>query len=440
MAKKLTGEEVGRSFEEAGYTLLGEYVDNRTPVAFLCDKGHERVMTLSSLKAGKRCGECCAKNKPNDPERIQAIVEGEGYTMLTPYTTSKSLFGFICPAGHSHQITWHAFQSGKRCAFCRHPSKKLDPSLVKEAVEGRGYKALSSYVNAKVPLLLECSQGHKFSMKWQYFNSGYNCPECAINRPKTLEEIKAALAVDRHELVSEYETGRKFTARCPNSHLWETDWGHFQGGKRCSFCAGNKRKLHEDVAKAFAKEGYILTSEYKNSQTPVEFICPKGHKHKISYSGFIHQRQRCGVCHTEDYYKVFTNAIFSRVVNSIKYELKRQKDPRQWDAIYSKEFIKELSMKVLSIYSKTTRGCAVDHIVPISKFNVLNRLELMACWNPKNLRYLDALKNISRHNRMTEDEIRMMRFRHPDIINAASRLNLGKEIYEQIALPLFKIA
>lgn len=87
---------------------------------------------------------------------------------------------------------------------------------------------------------------------------------------------------------------------CPNGHQHKiiyTNWKH--KGTRCAYCAGNGRKSLDDIRKEFSAENYLLLSEsYKNNSQLLEFICPNGHKHRISY-GKWQQGNRCRRCYNK---------------------------------------------------------------------------------------------------------------------------------------------
>ena len=57
-----------------------------------------------------------------------------------------------------------------------------------------------------------------------------------------------------------------------------------------------KKKTIEEIKQAFEKEGYILLStEYINAHNKLDYICPKGHRHSITWSKFNTGR-RCPKC------------------------------------------------------------------------------------------------------------------------------------------------
>ena len=62
---------------------------------------------------------------------------------------------------------------------------------------------------------------------------------------------------------------------------------------------GRKKKSIEEIREFFKKEGYeLLSTEYINKNTKLEYICPEGHKHSVSWDNFNHGR-RCPECAME---------------------------------------------------------------------------------------------------------------------------------------------
>jgi len=61
-----------------------------------------------------------------------------------------------------------------------------------------------------------------------------------------------------------------------------------------------RKKLTIDyICSEFKKEGYILlTEKYINNSQKLDYICPKGHKHSISWSNWNHpEKYRCPYCY-----------------------------------------------------------------------------------------------------------------------------------------------
>jgi len=58
-----------------------------------------------------------------------------------------------------------------------------------------------------------------------------------------------------------------------------------------------KKLTYQFVKERFEKEGYnLLTTEYKNNKQKLEYVCPKGHNHKITFHNWIVNNNRCPYC------------------------------------------------------------------------------------------------------------------------------------------------
>ena len=78
----------------------------------------------------------------------------------------------------------------------------------------------------------------------------------------------------------------------------------------------SKKKTIEEINQYFAKEDYILlATEYINNSTPMEYICPNGHTHAMSWHNFSHGN-RCPKCNISKGEKAIENYL---IKNAIKY-------------------------------------------------------------------------------------------------------------------------
>lgn len=83
---------------------------------------------------------------------------------------------------------------------------------------------------------------------------------------------------------------------CPNGHEHSISWYNFQRGKGCPYCVG-LAKLTIDFVKGYIEGlGWVLKSKkYINAATKLECICDKGHECTITWNNF-QQGKRCSVC------------------------------------------------------------------------------------------------------------------------------------------------
>lgn len=114
----------------------------------------------------------------------------------------------------------------------------------------------------------------------------------------TIEFIRAKFAKEGYTLLTKVYEGnkQKLNYICPNDHKHFIGWDSWQRGQRCPYCAGNGKLTIEFIRTEFAKEGYILlTKIYKNAYQKLEYVCSKGHKHRIIWNSW-QQGKRCPYC------------------------------------------------------------------------------------------------------------------------------------------------
>ena len=124
----------------------------------------------------------------------------------------------------------------------------------------------------------------------------------------TIEYIKSKLSKLSNGYIClshNYKNNKiKLDFICPNKHKFKMTWNNFyQTGNRCPVCYGKQRLTILIIKKELKKKepNYILLSNnYKNSKTKLEFICNKKHKFKMTWDNFYQSRNRCPVCYKEN--------------------------------------------------------------------------------------------------------------------------------------------
>lgn len=119
-----------------------------------------------------------------------------------------------------------------------------------------------------------------------------------MNKKLTIEFIKEAFEKEGYTLLSkEYiNCNTKLNYMCSKGHEHSIRWSNWQQGQRCSICSNKIKPTLIDIKEKFKKEGYILLSKfYKNNKTKLEYLCPKGHNHSIRWHDWK-KGYRCGKC------------------------------------------------------------------------------------------------------------------------------------------------
>ena len=186
-------------------------------------------------------------------------------------------------------------------------SKKLDIEFIRAEFKKEGYELLTKvYENAHQKLEYICPEGHRHSITWANWNSKAKprCPYCVGNAKLNIEFIRAEFAKEGYILLSTvYENSAQkldYICSSPEKHRHSISWAHWDSKdkRRCPYCANNVKLDIEFIRAEFAKEGYILlTKVYKNNRQKLEYICPRGHKHSITwYHWDSKEKPRCPFC------------------------------------------------------------------------------------------------------------------------------------------------
>jgi hypothetical protein len=182
--------------------------------------------------------------------------------------------------------------------------RKLTIEFIRTEFAKEGYKLLTkNYVNAHQKLRYKCPNGHIHSISWSKWQQGERCSYCAGQGKPTIEFIRSEFAKEGYTLLTtEYKNNaQKLDYVCLNGHKHNIIWNNWQQGERCYYCAINetaaKNRLSvEFIRSEFEKEKYkLLTIEYKNAFQKLNYICPKGHKHSITWANW-QQGYRCPYC------------------------------------------------------------------------------------------------------------------------------------------------
>lgn len=217
---------------------------------------------------------------------------------------------------------------------------RLTTDEVKEYIESFGYSLLSEYKDSKTKILVSCpNEEHEaYYVKWSNFVHGKRCPKCKEETlrntfKKSDQEVRQIIESNNLKWISgTYENFKsRLTLECPNGHIYETSFAAIHMGHGCPHCYGNAKLNYEYVLKEVEKEGFSLISdEYINSSSPLEFMCPEGHVYTSNWNKFQGGR-RCPICQSSSGIQIIISVLEEY---GIHYELEyRFADPmvdRYW--------------------------------------------------------------------------------------------------------------
>jgi hypothetical protein len=322
--KKITIEHIRSEFEKKGWTLLStKYVDNQTPLDFVCGNGHQNQIRWNGFKNGRGCIFCAGQAKPTI-ESVRSAFEQRGWVLLSDeYINNQSPLGFVCDSGHEHQISWAALNRGYGCSKCSGKAKHTI-EFIRSEFEKRGWVLKSTeYNGAHSPLDFVCDKGHDYQIRWANLSQGQGCGHCAGKKRITIQYVRSEFEKRGWVLKSTkyVSPNSPLNFACNNGHQHHIRWNDFNNGIGCTYCSGTARVTIERVKLAFKERGWeLLSDNCINSKSPLDFVCDKGHKHRIDWASF-NGGTGCGQCHLNGfnfskpsifYYARITTSLFNK--------------------------------------------------------------------------------------------------------------------------------
>jgi len=180
--------------------------------------------------------------------------------------------------------------------------RRYSYEFVRQQFENEGYTLLSDrYIDNSQKLEYICSEGHRSSVSFSaWLTKGHRCKKCADEKLRlNLGFIKNEFEKENYKLLTKnyINSSQKLKYICPKGHKHSITWGRWQSGCRCAICAKNIKHTIEFVRLEFKKENYVLmTNKYINQKTKLYYICPKGHEHSITWTDWRNGGYRCPTC------------------------------------------------------------------------------------------------------------------------------------------------
>ena len=170
----------------------------------------------------------------------------------------------------------------------------------KRIIEEKGYKLITVNFDSKwrkwSRIDVKCPKNHDMSTSLETIIRGAKCREC--KRLHTYDAIVKEFSCIGYKLLSsEYvNTSTLLDYECNKGHQEGMTYLKFKRGGRCNKCNPKKRPTYESVKSAFEEIGYtMISTKYVKSIDKLDIICDKGHSIKLSYNKFTTGR-RCVKC------------------------------------------------------------------------------------------------------------------------------------------------
>lgn len=202
--------------------------------------------------------------------------------------------------------------------------RKHSVEYIKEYLSNFGFELLDEYKGVNIPMLLKCPNGHITStITFTNFRRKPACPVCGKRAKLTYEFVKEQFEKEGHILVStEYKNANTpLDVICSEGHEWRVTYGNYYAGKRCGKCVNNQKLSQEHIEVQFEKEGYKVLSEYVRASDPLIIQCDKGHvTNTLSWNNF-QRGERCCVCNKSKGERKIEEYL---ILNNVNYETQKK--------------------------------------------------------------------------------------------------------------------
>lgn len=280
----------------------------------------------------------------NHYDNFKEYVLNTGNTLITQsLSTMEDEFEFQCEDGHYFKMNGLKFKgiynktnkmrevACRACFEIKEPHRARDIITIQSChqfANAIGFKCLSTeYKNVNTEVSWLCNHGHTFTKTYRQMErnkTGQYCTECiklkidtkdlltklnnsqtyslasqSINGEKRdIHWLKNFVSENNCELVGDKYLGMdtKHDFKCEQGHLFSSTISNLKDKKdrNTTFCVhcGDRDIITIHTCQEFAKKKNMqcLDSTYKNVNTPMKWICEKGHHFEKTWRQFIRNK------------------------------------------------------------------------------------------------------------------------------------------------------
>lgn len=297
-----------------GKCLSTEYINNWTPLKWMCKQGHTWDRPYDAVQQGAWCGQCVKNDKYLELVNEIAISKG-GVCLSDLYINSQARLKFQCKNKHQFTVNYSNLKLGTWCRECYQIQRKaFELEKIKKIAIKNGGICLSTKYESKSSLLkFQCKNGHVFNRVASNTikKKGNWCAKC--DRDEVCKKILLSLnklAIKKGgKCISKsfHRTDFKLKWECKNGHVFNATTKSIRKGTWCAKCAyltaGEKtRKYTLNDFKDYAKlrGGKLLSKKFISTAKKLTWQCARGHVWESLASCAVHKNNWCQQCQFEE--------------------------------------------------------------------------------------------------------------------------------------------
>jgi hypothetical protein len=286
------------------------YQNNKSVLQAICNEGHETRTSQNNFSMGHRCKKCARANqRVHTIEDISVEFAEKGFELkAVEYINNSTPLEYICKCGRERTITYSNFT--KNTSGCNGCTRRWTIAEVEDFFEDAGCDIVDlcteEFVLNSTGIYYICICGMDHFSSWKSFKKGARCPECTVKRIKETcmkkygvdnasksEEIKAKIVQTMRERYDvDYATQVvEFMERNKQTNL------NNHGGVH-NLATPEIRKLSVDAYTQKYGDKFGRVKEHQDKATKV---CLQKFGTK-RYIGSDHYKQRMMMDHGQEYF------------------------------------------------------------------------------------------------------------------------------------------
>lgn len=217
---------------------------------------------------------------PLTAEEVNSRLALRGFTLLTPFVSSKGHATLRCSDGHE----WRAYMGGvlkKNGTGCPHCAgvARLTLDEIDRRLTPRGITRMCENTRTKGESRFRCAHGHEWATVLSAVLQGNGCPACSSTRPLTTDEVADRI---KHRGISVLDQvvscNHRVRFKCDKGHVWHAKPGNVLDGKGCPHCYREGWVTTQSLNERIAHRGLRAYGEVSNVNTRVDFECQCGYR------------------------------------------------------------------------------------------------------------------------------------------------------------------
>ena len=250
------------------------------------------------------------------------------------------------------------------------------------------------------PSYKTCSKCSEIKIEYMFIKQRNICKECRNKKSR--------------EKYSKIELNNQENKTCNNCQEDKNVYSFHKGRTICSDCINKKRREKYDNDEEHRKKLIQTASDFKHNKVierkkiKEEEIGKDNKKcnycEKIKYNTcFRYNRLKCRDCERDEPIDKIKRVIRSRIYAALKI---KDKKTVEYLGCTNKEYLNWM-LNVNNKYTLENRGKEwhIDHVIPISKFDLDNPEEQLIAFNWRNTMPLSAKENLSKNNKIIKEQI-----------------------------------